>query len=919
MEKKIVTWLGLALAGVGVPLVGSAAFHDWALQHPLPAVGILVGYEVLLVLAGLARDVWGEQRPLLLSWLNLRVTWVFSRYYWEYRRYLRIRYRDLDVKGAGVRGPFTLGLEEVFIGLRMAPELPEKANRNPVPKKYERLREGQHSIWDYLHGYQHLAILGAPGSGKTTLLQHIALTLLNRKRRHKVKAPPKLPILLALREHRQTIMRNPKITLAALVQTHLAQQQHPAPKGWFEHQLKRGRCLVLLDGLDEVVDEQERQQVVHWVETQLDSYERTRFLLTSRPFGYPKGRLGRVDVLEVRPFTSEQVTQFITVWYLVVEARSAQKKNDDPGVILTATLGSQELLRKLQGIPELQELAVNPMLLTMLATVHRFYGALPGSRVELYAKACEVFVGSRQLAKDIPLELRPAQIQGVLKPLAFYLMSNFKQEISAAETQAVIAEPLARVNPQMKVADFLKLVEETSGLLLEQASEVYRFAHLTFQEYLAAVHVKEQGLVQELLNAVSDVWWHETIRLYVAQADATAIIQACLTVQPPSAMALSLALECLEEAQGVEKHVRGQMQRLLEQGVEDEDPERRRIVADALLTRRLRRQMIRLDEDRYVTTSLITCAEYQLFLDELRRRGAWHSPDHWVAERFPKGQGYTPVVGVRPLNAVAFCEWLTAREAGDWRYRLPRAGEIIQTQPDQALATAMQHGMGYWSSEGIEFLKNVSVQRFITWDMLLKQIAEDGALDHAPVHVPDGTLARALDLDRARDRILPHTITHTRIRPLARVNIRVLDLTLDLDLVHDRVLARSLTHGVTHTFDLDLRRVHAFTRVLDLHTISTEKEAAQTLRWLIRLVAFVLAQMLLWEIEHPNQQTQRKKRFLFFCKARHPDATNLQKTASAYLALCAEYSTVDARIKGELQPFEGILLVKELKQPGQQT
>ena len=102
------------------------------------------------------------------------------------------------------------------------------------------------------------------------------------------------------------------------------------------------------------------------------------------------------------------------------------------------------------------------------------------------------------------------------------------REISYTEAQKVITPALILVDSQMKSADFLKLVENTSGLFLERNPDSYGFAHLTFQEYLAAVYIKEEGLEQDLVTQVVNSWWHETIRLYCAQSDATALIQACL-------------------------------------------------------------------------------------------------------------------------------------------------------------------------------------------------------------------------------------------------------------------------------------------------------------------------------------------------------------------------------------------------------
>ncbi len=143
---------------------------------------------------------------------------------------------------------------------------------------------------------------------------------------------------------------------------------------------------------------------------------------------------------------------------------------------------------------------------------------------------------------------------------------------------------------------------------------------------MAAVHIREERLDERLEERVGDDWWHEPIRLYSAQADATAIIRACLAGERPTIPALTLAVECMAEAREVQLQVRDRLQTVLYEGIEDDDPERRRVVAETLLALRLRR-MVRVSEDVCVDPTPITHAEYQLFLDEQRARGDCLQPD----------------------------------------------------------------------------------------------------------------------------------------------------------------------------------------------------------------------------------------------------------------------------------------------------
>ena len=219
---------------------------------------------------------------------------------------------------------------------------------------------------------------------------------------------------------------------------------------------------------------------------------------------------------------------------------------------------------------------------------------------------------------------------------------------------------------------FLRLVENASGLLLERENGVFSFAHLTFQEYLTAAYIREKQMGQTLVEQIGVPWWQETIRLYCAMADATSIIAACLAGDRPSAASVELAIDCDKVANAVQPEIRNRFKMLLSQGMEDPDIERQHVIAGALLAKRLR-QLVQLDSETHIDTSLITCAEYQVFLDEQRARGLYLQPDHWKSYHFPSGQGNAPVLGVRSSDAIGFCAWLSQREPDPWLYRLPKA------------------------------------------------------------------------------------------------------------------------------------------------------------------------------------------------------------------------------------------------------
>lgn len=565
-----------------------------ATQDPTMSVIISAIYGLVGLVGSFIGKVWERLQEKWVAraadHIDLTLSLLFSRYERTYRENMIYQHRAFDVKGLSTQGPYNLELEGVYVQLGVDPTPAGNVSANPVNSLPENLRAGMHPIWEYIDDDnsqgRNYAILGAPGSGKTTLLKHIALTLCApARRRKKLDAPALLPLVLFLRDHAQAIKSNPALPLAQLVREQfIARQAPPPPSGWLEAYLEDGKCMILLDGLDEVADYQTRKQVVAWVEHCMTAHGKNRFIVSSRPHGYRGNPLENVTVLQVRSFAPRQVDEFINNWYLANEIMSSQK--DDPGVREEARRGAADLIERIRASVTLAELAVNPLLLTMITTVHRYRSSLPGRRVELYAEICEVFLGKRQQARGLPIDMTPAQKTRVLRPLAYQMMEKQLRIIGQSEALRVIAKSLSAVSPKTQGDDFLKDVENTSGLLVERENSSYSYSHLTFQEYLAAVHVIEARLENELLRRVGNPWWHETIRLYCAQTDASQVIEACLNSS--NILALSLAIECMEEAREVNPEMRARYNNVIENGVEDADPERRRLISEAWLKRRTR-------------------------------------------------------------------------------------------------------------------------------------------------------------------------------------------------------------------------------------------------------------------------------------------------------------------------------------------
>jgi predicted NACHT family NTPase len=630
----------------------------------------------------------------------------------KYKKLLVDFYNDYKVEGFRIGLP-VLDLEDVFVPLKVETGNLENISGAMVSTKHTSQNSENQEIWNFLaaiskqDSYRCMAVIAPPGYGKTTLLKHLTLTYAKNGHK-KYQAPKFLPVLLYLRDIREEITSQQPPDLPDLITNHLKNQPAFAElkpqTDWFNQQLKNGKCLVMLDGLDEVADSNERSRVSEWVNLQMATYRQTAFIITSRPSGYSSAPMDKVGViLKVLPFTLEQMKQFIHSWYLQTEIISRAGKNNQV-VKADAEKNAADLIDRIINNRAIADMATNPLLVTMIATVHYSGSALPGRRVELYQKICDLLLGTRQAAKRIKSPLTSEQNKSVLQVLALDLMQRETRTFEPAEVKNLIARDLQTiVNTTLTPEEFLEQIKDVSGLIVEREQGVFEFAHLSFQEYLAAAEVKELQQEQILIDNFDNSWWAETIRLYAAQSDATNLIKAAL--QNQTVASLTLAYDCLQDSKKVEPQTQRELENILEAGLRSPDLEIYTIAARVKLSRRLN-NLLRINETQEIDQGYITIAEYQLFdlLD-------------FKVEYISRTQ---PVTGISFQTANRFCAWLSVNSNFDKnliRYRLPTELEVklYPAKDDKHLTCWTQEN--HTDGEGIRVVKD-------QWPLQYRQLLE---------------------------------------------------------------------------------------------------------------------------------------------------------------------------------------------------
>ncbi|NER99273.1 MAG: NACHT domain-containing protein [Symploca sp. SIO1B1] len=950
-------WLQIAVVGL---ILGLGIHYLWKGQWILGvAFLVLIPFPLLLPIIvrfinTLRQKIKERLKPQLdkkIDSLAGNVVTKVEEIEFKSEYYQSLIYTCRDYQTQGLDKDRILKLEKVFVPLKIVSKEVVQVDSKMIQEvehKIENPKEKQ--IWHFLAAmsrypaFRRMAVLGAPGSGKTTLLRHLTLTYATKQERKLHPQAPKLiPVLLYLRDVRQMIAQK-KPPLAELITEQVKRQRKLQPLNppfnWFAEKLSQRECLVMLDGLDEVADEIERQQVSLWVNEQMETYPGTPFILTSRPFGYQSALLQQgVTVLEVQPFNLKQVKQFIHSWYLQTEVMS-RAGEEDLGVREEAKQQADDLIERVRKSSPLAAMAVNPLLLTMIATVHRRGNALPGKRVELYKEICQVLLEKRLRAKKIDEPLSATQKQSVLQVLALALMQKKTREFALLEGVFLIQGKLAEVAGAANSQKFFEQIKDVSGLLVEKELGVYEFAHLSFQEYLAAVQLKETNHEKLLIGNINNPWWAETIRLYASQTNASSLIRTVLALPSPSVEALALAYDCLEEGLSVYPEVKRQLDERMEADLGKLMTEGFQLAANVLLSRRLK-NLVRIEENVEIDLSYITYAEYQLFIDDKRQAGKNRQPDHWQNYRFPPGDAQKPITGIRASDAEEFCEWLTQQQSAlGFRYRLPTLEEAEENP-------ATEQQIGCWcNDEGRKVIVGVEATQLQNWHsnltgvIILKGVFKRNnlkrnfnfVLNSDFNQVLNRNLNRSLNyvLKRNLKRVLNHNFNRVLNHNFNRVLNEILnnDLNPNLNRNLNQVLNNNLNRDLNYVLSLDFYGKLNRKFNLDLygklnrelnrdlnHVLYERIEANEASDFLILyfplLCLIVIYHVLLVAYKAASQNKEVLKQINLSHQKSETIGRKYQQKIDAIYPLYVYLVLQDERLAGRIPAWEGIRIVRE--------
>ena len=222
-----------------------------------------------------------------------------------------------------------------------------------------------------------------------------------------------------------------------------------------EEWLEAGKALVMFDGLDEVVDRQQRGTVLKQIHSFTQRHSRVPVIVTSRVIGYQAQALRDAGFQHfmLQDLDGAQIQDFVERWHGLTYQNASDGKRKQ-----------ERLERAIHDSKAIQELAGNPLLLTLMAVLNRGE-ELPRNRVRLYEKASEVLLyqwdAEAKLLKDPKLSKYQIEIDyrdkhAMLQRVAYFMQAN---------AQGLAGNFIQREDLERCLVDYLKTQKGVFGIL----------------------------------------------------------------------------------------------------------------------------------------------------------------------------------------------------------------------------------------------------------------------------------------------------------------------------------------------------------------------------------------------------------------------------------------------------------------------
>jgi predicted NACHT family NTPase len=418
---------------------------------------------------------------------------------------MRVLDMPQPIELTGERGIYTnVNILEKITGRRRL-DIPELL-QNFDPDDFERfslnrVKEKRVPGLEAVQRYNRLMVLGKPGAGKSTFLKYLTMQCIEGR-----YLTNRVPFFITLKDFAET-PKQPNVLEYIAQKLALCGVQDASVKA--DQLLRQGKVLVLLDGLDEVREE-DTKRVLRQIRDISDQFHTNQFVITCR-IAAKEYTFERFAEVEVADFDEEQITIFAQNWFRLSDPVKAKR-----------------FMQKLEDNEPIKELASSPLLLTLLCLVFGESADFPANRSELYQEGLDILLKKWDAKRNIERDqvYKNLSLHRKVDLLSQIALTTFEQKdyfFKQKTVETYIADFIynlrdAHTQPKELELDsevILKSIETQHGLVVERAKGIYSFSHLTFQEYFSAREIVANSAWHSLVKHITERRWREVFLLAV--------------------------------------------------------------------------------------------------------------------------------------------------------------------------------------------------------------------------------------------------------------------------------------------------------------------------------------------------------------------------------------------------------------------
>ena len=372
----------------------------------------------------------------------------------------------------------------------------------------------------FLSSINRAVILGDPGGGKSTFTQKVCYDLATLHDKRPFANRIVTPFLVILREYGRRKVQQQCSILDFIVSTLNSDYQTPVKPEVVEYMLHNGRAIVLFDGLDELTETSDRQNIRDDVEAFCSRYPSVPVLVTSRFVGYEQAPLDDEAFLRFRltSFNEEQVKEYVEKWFGALSHLSDEERQKKASAFLEES-GS---------VPDLRS---NPLMLALMCSIYRDEGTIPHNRPDVYEECASMLFDKWDKRRKITVSLAAAvQMRPTLEHLAHWIYSDAKLQEGVSE-KALVEKATDYLRDYFKdreearsaAQDFIHYCRDRAWVFTNTGSsrwneQLYQFTHRTFLEYFTAQYLVRtnettEALVKLLIPRIAKQEWDVVAQL----------------------------------------------------------------------------------------------------------------------------------------------------------------------------------------------------------------------------------------------------------------------------------------------------------------------------------------------------------------------------------------------------------------------